>query len=171
MLLQIDTFDKLDGRKLMDLYCEGNEENVEYFYPDMSDKNAALQKVENDFLEFLKTRFFCDRRNRYMILEINGIWVSALRLNYIEDGLYYIEALETHPEYRKYGFAAKLLSEVLDLMKQQGRYKICSCVGHNNIPSLKTHQKCGFSIVSDVGYDYLQKKTDDECYGMQLSYE
>ena len=23
MLLQIDTFDKLDGRKLMDLYCEG----------------------------------------------------------------------------------------------------------------------------------------------------
>ena len=106
-----------------------------------------------------------------MILEINGIWVSALRLNYIEHGLYYIEALETHPEYRKKGFAVKLLSEVLDLLKQQGNYKICSCVSHKNIPSLKTHQKCGFAIVNDAGYDYLQKKTDDECYGMQFSYE
>ena len=38
MLRKIESFGDLDGRKLMDVYAEGNEENAEYFHPDEPDR-------------------------------------------------------------------------------------------------------------------------------------
>ena len=37
MLHRITRFSGLDGRKLMDLYAEGNLENTDYFFPDETD--------------------------------------------------------------------------------------------------------------------------------------
>ena len=170
MLIKINSFKKIDRIKLMDIYSEGNIENIDYFYSDMSDKNEALKRIEDNFLNYIKENFFKNIRNKYMILEVDGIWVSALRLYYVEDGLYYIEALETHPEYRKKGYGAKLLLQVLDLLKETGGFKICDCIRKENIASLATHKKCGFEIVSEKGYDYLQKESDERSYGMEYTY-
>lgn len=41
MLYQITSFDQIDKRKLMDLYFEGNWENTDYFYPEISDKKQG----------------------------------------------------------------------------------------------------------------------------------
>ena len=79
----------------------------------------------------------------------------------------YIEALETHPEYRKKGYGAKLLLQVLDLLKETGGFKICDCIRKENIASLDNHKKCGFEIVSEKGYDYLQKESDERSYVME----
>lgn len=39
----VASFDRIDGRKLMELYAESNEENAEFFYPGLQDKREALK--------------------------------------------------------------------------------------------------------------------------------
>ena len=101
MLLRITKYSDLDERKLMDIYAESNLENTDYFFPDETDKEAAVKNVETGFLDFLRNEFFSLTGAAYWILETGGAWVSALRTCRIRDGLYYLEALETRPDQRK----------------------------------------------------------------------
>lgn len=169
MLIRITHPEEVDKDKLMSIYAEGNLENTDYFYPEIADKAEAIKLVENDFCNFVKTEFL-NGANIYYVLEIDGVWVSALRLNFLDDGFYYLEALETAPNYRKQGYATKLLTSVIDELKSKGKFKICDCVGKKNAASLATHKKCGFKLVSEDGYDYLQKETDSHCYGLEYSF-
>ena len=98
MLKILTEYRKVDTRKLMEIYSESNYENTDYFYPEESDKAAAVRKVESGFLDFLKNDFFKKTDATYWILEIDGVWVSALRTCKIQEGLYYMEALETRPD-------------------------------------------------------------------------
>lgn len=96
MLIYITSYDDIDSRKLMNLYAESNIENVDYFYPNMADKTAALALVEEGFLKFLKTDFFVRPNATYYILEEEGVWISALRLSLVENPecpRYYMEEL------------------------------------------------------------------------------
>lgn len=173
MLIKITSYDSLDTRKLMDIYAESNIENVDYFYPNTADKTAALALVEEGFLKFLKTDFFVQPNSTYYILEEEGSWVSALRLSLVENhdcSRYYIEALETRPESRHKGYASKLLEEVIETLKHEGPFILCDCVSKHNELSLKTHVKCGFQIVYNEGFDYLQNKVDHYCYGMEYRF-
>ena len=43
MLIKIIDYQKVDTRKLMDVYSESNYENTDYFFPDEADKEAAVQ--------------------------------------------------------------------------------------------------------------------------------
>ncbi len=81
-----------------------------------------------------------------------------------------MEALETRPGFRRKGYGAELLSSVADSMKKNGSFRLCSCVSKENIASLRTHEKCGFQIVSEEGYDYLNGEADDRDYGMEYRY-
>ena len=169
MLYQFTSLKQLDLRKLMDLYAEGNTVNAEEFYPNIADRSQALKRAEQDFIDFLETGFFTAPDRVYWVLEEDGVWVSAARTCRIEDGLYYLEALETHPGYRRRGYAAKLLGAILDALKQKGAFKLCDCVDKENVPSIKTHEKCGFSVASDPAINYLSGNTCDWEYGMEYS--
>ena len=169
MILKITRYCDLDERKLMDVYAESNYENTDYFFPEETDKAVAVRKVEEGFCGFLKDEFFAHDENAYWVLEENGIWVSALRLNLIEKGLYYLEALETKPDYRKQGYATKLLSGVIEKLRSDGPFRICDCISKKNIASIRTHEKCGFRIVSDKGFDYLQNEADDHDFGLEFN--
>lgn len=153
----------------MSVYAEGNLENTDYFYPQIEDKSEAVKKVEADFCNYIKTEFL-NGENFYYVLELNGVWVSALRLYKIENNFYYLEALETAPEYRQRGYATRLLKSVISGLQSSGSFKICDCVSKKNIASLNTHKKCGFKIVGENGYDYLQKEFDEYCYGLEYKY-
>lgn len=173
MLIEITSYNDIDARKLMDIYAESNRENVDYFYPDMPDKTAALALVEENFLKFLKTDFFVRPNSTYYILEEKGVWVSALRLSIVEDcecRRYYLEALETNPSFRLKGYASKLLHEVIGRLKAGGPFVLCDCVSKRNEPSLRTHLKCGFQIVSEEGFDYLQNEVDPRCYALEYRF-
>ena len=171
MLLRINRYEELDVRKLMDVYAESNFENTDYFFPDETDKALAVRKVEEGFCGFLKDEFFANAGNAYWVLEENGSWVRALRLNLIEKGLYYIEALETKPDFRKQGYATKLMNGVIEKLKSEGSFlRIYDCISKKNIASIRTHEKCGFRIVTDKGFDYLQNEADDHDYGLEFSY-
>lgn len=171
MIKMIHSFDNIDGRKLMALYRESNEENIAVFYPQLQDKREALAKVETDYLNYIKNEFFSSEGNAYVIYESDNIWLSALRLYRLRDGFYYIEALETHPQYRRKGYGARLLAGLVDLLKEQGSFTICDCVGKKNFASLSVHKKCGFEITDEVGHDHLNDETDDRCYSLQYVYQ
>ena len=170
MILRITNYSDLDARKLMDIYAESNFENIDYFYPDETDKKAAVIKVESEFLDFLKNDFFTQPQATYWVFEENGAWISALRTCEIKTGLYYLEALETKPDCRKNGCGSFLLSGVLEVMKEDGPFRLCDCVSKKNTASLKTHKKCGFQIVSEEGYDYLHGEADDYDFGLEYRY-
>lgn len=171
MLKKITEFRELDARGLMDVYSESNYENTDYFFPDEADKASAVEKVEAGFLDFLKNDFFGKADAAYWLLEVDGVYVSALRTCRINEGLYYFEALETRPDSRRKGYGALLLSGVADSLKQGGPFRLCSCVGKKNAASLKTHEKCGFRIVSDKGYNYLNGDADERCFGMEYLFD
>lgn len=167
MLIRRTEFQEVDARKLMDVYSESNYENTAYFFPDEADKEAAVRKVEAGFLDYLKNDFFGNRDAAYWILAADGVWVSALRTCMIQEGLYYLEALETRPDRRRRGYGAELLAGVVDSLKKNGPFRLCSCVDKKNVASLKTHEKSGFRVVSEEGYDYLHGESDDHDFGME----
>ena len=157
----------LDGPRLMEVYAESNYENTDYFFPDMTDKALAVKKVEEGFLTFLRDEFYAGPGPAYCVWEEAGEWVSALRLNELQPGLYYLEALETRPGYRRRGYAARLLQAVIAHLKDRGPVRICDCVSKGNEPSIRTHLVCGFSIVSEIGHDYLRNMDDPYDYGFE----
>ena len=169
-LLRITDFCDIDARKLMDVYYESNYENTDYFCPDEHDKEVAVRIVEAGFIGFLKDEFFKLNKATCWVIEENGIWISALRTCEVQTGLYYLEALETRPDCRKRGYGSSLLSSVIETMKEGGSFRLCDCVNKKNVASLKTHEKCGFRIVSEEGYDYLLKEADDCDYGLEICY-
>lgn len=166
MMIKIIQSNDIDDNKLMSIYVESNFENTDYFYPEITDKVEAVKKVEHDFCDYIKTEFL-NGANSYYVWENGGIWVSALRLYYIKDNFYFLEALETSPNFRKKGYATQLLTAVINELKTKGTFKICVCVGKNNIASLNTYKKCGFKVVNENGYDYLQKEIDNRSYGLE----
>ncbi|SDB68867.1 GNAT family N-acetyltransferase [Butyrivibrio sp. INlla16] len=170
MLRKIMKYSDLDERKLMDIYTESNFENTEYFYPDETDKNKAVKLVEAGFCNYLKNDFYNLDDSIYWIYEEDGKWLCALRTNMIKPGLFYLEALETPPESRRKGYACRLINDVLEDMKNDGSFKLCVCISKKNIASLKTHEKCGFKIVSEKGYDYLSNEENDSTYGLEYNY-
>ena len=170
MLLRLHNYNDVDERKLMDVYSESNYENTDYFYPDEIDNTVAVKKVEAGFVDFLKNKFYTYQEACYWILEENGIWTSALRTCKIREGLYYLEALETRPDQRKKGYGSLLLSYVIEELKKYGSFRLCDCVSKNNTASLKAHKKCGFRIISNMGYDYLHDENDEYAYSLEYCY-
>lgn len=171
MLHIITSYAELNGPRLMAVYAESNSENTEYFFPEIEDKALAVKKVEEGFLNFLRDEFFIGPGPAYYILEEAGEWVSALRMNELEPGFYYLEALETRPRFRRRGYAVRLLNEVIHHLKAEGPFCICDCVDKENEPSVRTHLDCGFRIASDTGHDHLQNTDDPYDYSFEYRYD
>lgn len=133
--------------KLMALYAQSNTENADELYREMEHGEALLQ-VEGSFYQYLREDFFSVPGAVYAVWEENDKYISALRLEPYQDGLL-LEALETHPSFRRKGYAAKLIHSVIEHLTQQGQTVIYSHVAKGNAASLRTHESCGFYKISD----------------------
>ena len=143
MLYLAENLNRLSFSKLMAVYVEGNQENGQDLWPQFSD-NEQLLRAEQAFYQYLNEDFFKTTGAVYAIWLENDTYVSALRLEPYQDGLL-LEALETAPEFRKMGYAVRLIEAV----KREFPGKIYSHVGKRNVASLKTHEKCGFQRILD----------------------
>ena len=144
MLLVFEKLRDLSFSQLMMVYEEGNRENAEAFWPDMEEGQRMI-RAEQEFYQYLREIFFPTDHARYYVWEEKGNYVSALRLEPYRDGML-LEALETHPGYRRMGYAARLICAVQEISSD---VKIYSHVGKRNMASLKTHEKSGFRRISD----------------------
>ena len=146
---------ELDFSRLMAVYAEGNAENAEDLYPEMS-AGERLLRAEQDFYQYLREGFFPVQNAYYALWVEDGEYVSALRIEPYKDGVL-LEALETHPEKRRRGFAEKLVKAVL-----AGERKVYSHVGKRNVPSLRVHEKCGFQRISEQAV-YIDGSVNGKC--------
>lgn len=138
---------ELNFGQLMELYGGGNRENAEYQYPG-DDLNIGILKSEQDFYQYLQEVFFTTEGASYAVWEEHGCYMSALRLEPYRDGLL-LEALETHPGYRRRGYAKTLISAVLEVLKQSGISTVYAHVDKRNEASLRAHVSCGFRRVAE----------------------
>lgn len=140
MLRMIRSMRELDFRALISVYCD-NEEILGRHdqYPE------KRLDAEQEFYRYLKEVFFRTSGACYAVWEQDGRYLAALRLEPYRDGLL-ITALETVPEARGKGCATALLSAAL---QEFTNHIIYSHVRKDNFPSLRIHEKCGFTRVSD----------------------
>lgn len=146
---------QLDFSRLMAVYEEGNRENGEDLYPNLPEGQRILQ-AEQDFYQYLRYDFFETEGAYYAIWREKGCYFSALRIEPYKDGVL-LEALETHPQYRRQGFAEMLLRAVLPMEK-----KVYSHVGKRNTASLRVHEKCGFRRISEQAV-YIDGSVNEKC--------
>lgn len=157
MLILADTMRNISFSKLMDVYIEGNMENAEDLWPELSE-GQKLFRAEQEFYQYLNEVFFRTPNAVYAIWEEDGKYISALRLEPYREGLL-LEALETAPIYRRQGFAEKLMLSVLDKFSDT---KIYSHVSKRNLPSLRIHEKCGFRRILEYAA-YIDGSVNRRC--------
>ena len=146
---------------LMEVYREGNLENGRRLAPSETEARQ-LQIAEQDFYTYLRDCFFTRPGAAYCVLEENGKYISALRLEPYEDGLL-LEALETAPALRGRGYASRLIREV---QQELGNVRIYSHVSKKNIASLKAHRHCGFEVYLDFAA-YLDGSVNNRAYTLR----
>lgn len=154
----------IDFGRLMALYTEGNRENAEQLYSDY-DLNVGIMKAEQDFYQYLKEVFFTVPGAFYAVWEENGIYLCALRMEPYRSGLL-LEALETHPDYRKRGYGKKLISQVLEQLKQTETLYVYAHVHKRNEASLRTHLSCGFTRILEHAV-YIDGSVNSRCCTME----
>lgn len=160
MLIWASSLNALSFSGLMQVYREDNQDNGREFYPE-EPAMRQLQLAEERFYQYLKESFFPVPGARYAVWVVDGRYVSALRLEPYRDGML-LEALSTHPEHRCKGYATALIRAV---QEELGAGKIYSHVGKKNIPSRKTHEGCGFRIISDQAV-YIDGSVNSRAYTM-----
>ena len=161
MLKTVYRLRDLNFSGLMTLYAEGNAENASEFYPQLEQARGILE-AENDFYGYLQAVLFRTRGAVYAIWEENSVYISALRLEPYRDG-FLLEALETHPDYRRMGYAGKLIREVLRWLAEQGSGPVYAHIHKGNNASLRTHLSCGFERISEQATYIDGSVTDRSC--------
>ena len=156
MLLIATSIRQLRFGELMEVYADSNTEKASD-WPNLP-HGYALTLAEQDFRQYLDEVFFRTSGAICALWEESGKYVSVLRLEPYKDGLL-LEGLETHPDHRKKGYAAKLVTAV---QQQLGSVKMYSHVSKRNTASLKTHEKCGFLQISDHAV-YINGSVDYRC--------
>ena len=155
MLKILENRNNLPFSALMEVYEESNRKTAQEEWPDLPE-GFALQQAEQDFYHYLRDVFFKAQGGFYALWEVQGKVVSAVRAEPYRDGLL-LEALETAPDHRCRGYAKTLLLAVLEQFP--GR-KIYSHVGKRNVPSLKTHEACGFCRILEFAV-YIDGSVND----------
>lgn len=159
MLILATSCRQIRFAELMEVYTDSNLEKASRGsgYP----AGFALQMAEQDHRQYLQDVFFPTEGAILAIWEEKGRYVSALRLEPYKDGLL-LAGLETAPDRRKMGYAVLLIQAVLGHLGKQGSVKVYSHVDKKNIPSRKTHEKCGFQMISDRAV-YIDGSVDHRC--------
>ena len=163
MLILTKSMREISFGSLMEVYRESCQENGQEFWP-RETPERQLSLAEQDFYDYLTRCFFATDGAVCAIWQVDGRYVSALRLEPYRDGLL-LEALETAPDCRRKGYAQTLLRAVLE---QYADVKIYSHVGKRNAASLSVHEKCGFRRIREHAV-YIDGSVNDRsctlCHG------
>ena len=125
MLYLARSLSQLHFGSLMAVYADANRENGREAWPEEPEMRQ-IQLAEEEFYRYLSQVFFKTPGAICAVWEESGRYVSALRL----------------------GYAAGLIEAVQTYLGEGG--KLYSHVDKRNLPSLKTHEKCGFRRIADV---------------------
>ena len=136
-----------DFAALCAVYAQSLESDRARDYPLLDAREGALL-AEQDFYQYLSQVFFKTPGAVLLVYSVQGIYVSALRLEPYKDG-FVLSALETCPEYRRNGFALSLVHSAVTFCDQNGIHKLYAHIQKKNIASEKLHLSAGFALLGD----------------------
>ena len=79
-----------------------------------------------------------------------------------------IMKMAVHPENRRKGIAASLLSQAIEILNEKRIIDVCLNVEIIRKPAIALYEKFGFKIVGTIHLDYEDDLADDAFYIMQL---
>lgn len=167
MLIIAKSIGQLNFRDLMDVYSETNTLTGSERYCDCSNYEQ-LRNAEQDFYQYLNEVFFCQADSFYAILESEGRYVSALRMEPYLDG-YLLSSLETALDMRNKGYGYLLIKALQRHLKIQGSGVIYSHVSKKNTASMRLHLKCSFEIIKDYAV-YADGSVLQDSVTLQFTY-
>lgn len=147
--------------QLMFVYSEALEENATELYATLNHAEGIML-ARQDFYQYLQEVFFPTKDACYAVLEQNGRYVSALRVEPYRDGLL-MEAVETAPEYRRKGYACSLVEQTVSMLSEKYHGKLYSHVSKRNYASIQLHKHCGFQILSEYAR-YIDGSVNDRAF-------
>lgn len=170
MLIEVKELSDKEAILLMSIYQESNKKNISCFFPEIQNDEQGLKMVEESYTKWLRDDFLKNKNTFCYVWEEDNVWISSLRFHCIDSKVYFIEALETHPEYRRKGYAEKLINSIIEGLKENGDFDIYSYTSITNIASQKTHKRCGFLIVEEKPFDYITQEYVDNAVGFLYKY-
>ena len=93
-------------------------------------------------------------------LEVNGQLVGAVVATH-DSRKGWINRLAVDPDHRRRGYAARLVSEAEQVLREQGMHVIATLVENDNPSSLALFHKAGY-VEIDSGIYYLTKRDSDD---------
>lgn len=146
MIKIIKKFKDINFDLLFEVYKNVSEKQMEDYYPGLSYEDA-VKEYKIEYGEFIE-KFLKNPKNFMAINIKEDIYVTAFRLIKInkESTEFYLEALETHSDYLRKGYASELISETLKVLSFDKAIKVKCAIKKTNKGSLRTHEKCGFKI-------------------------
>ncbi len=92
-------------------------------------------------------------------LEVDGRLVGAVVATH-DSRKGWINRLAVDPEYRRRGYAARLIAAAEEVLREQGMRIIAALVESDNVPSYALFRKAGY-VEIDRGIHYLTKRESD----------
>ena len=142
MLRVITSFGLLPFEAMMKVYEKTNREQGNLEWPwESADRQLAL--AEEAMYDYLQDCFFKTPGAAYCLWLEQDRPVSALRWEPYRDGVL-LTALETAPAETGKGYATKLLTQALEVLRAKDIRKVYVHSHRGNTPSKIVHQRCGF---------------------------
>lgn len=106
-------------------------------------KNDDAEK----FVEYIRDDFFLEK-GAFCCFWVDEGYKSALRVESYIDGML-LTGVETMPEYRRMGYAKKLLQDVIAYLRDNCPCKLYCHIELRNMASMQLHKKLGFRKILD----------------------
>lgn len=127
---------------------EGDEHDLHELFP------LSPVKEIKDYLDECLEEIEKGKRER-LVLTLNEKIIAQCQIDYFyypHAHLAEIVALVIHPEYRRKGYAEKLMKEIEKMVKEKGKEILILSVDENNTPAMNLYKKLGYKQ-----YGYFEK--------------
>ena len=133
------------------IYCEGIFDEVKLQFPKKTKKEimSDLEKHKKERIKGFNKDFVSPLNYLVVIKEDNKIVAfGQAKVNKHNKKKAEIEKVYVLKEYRKRGFASRILKELLKWLKNKEVESVTSGIFIKNVPSIKIHEKFGFKVTA-----------------------
>ena len=137
--------------KICRSYRELNiQQLLEVYSQSLSEESISRFRAEQEYCDYLRENFFSIPNAFYALWDLEGRYVSGLRMEPYQDG-FLLYWLETEPQERGKGYGKKLVKSVIEFLFLQESSPVYVHIHKKNTISLALHHACDFVTIQDYG--------------------
>ena len=145
------------------------EMQIESFMP-LYEKYHDEGSPAIESIDRVRARAARPNRKYYFIVK-DGARVGAINIGHNdpdEKKVAFISPLFILPKYQNKGMGYVAIRKAFELLPEVTTWKLETIL--QEPANCHLYEKCGFKIVSEKGFDYLQNEADDRDYGLEYTY-